>query len=44
MRRGAYAITGTLAERLRRRGEPAPGDVERITAFCLRALTPPGPE
>ncbi|MGW5375653.1 TetR/AcrR family transcriptional regulator [Nocardia sp. NPDC003999] len=40
----AHATTGTLAERLRRRGEPASGDVERITAFCLRALTPPGPE
>ncbi|MFF7939727.1 TetR/AcrR family transcriptional regulator [Nocardia gamkensis] len=38
----AHATIGTLAERLRQRSEPAAGDVERITAFCLRALTPPG--
>ncbi|MGK8488508.1 hypothetical protein [Nocardia asiatica] len=37
----AHATIGTLAERLRQRSEPAPGDVERVTAFCLRALTPP---
>ncbi|MGW4093693.1 hypothetical protein [Nocardia sp. NPDC004750] len=39
----AHATIGTLAERLRRHGEPVPGDVERVTGFCLRALTPPGP-
>lgn len=40
----AHATIGTLAERLRQRSEPAPDDVERITAFCLRALIPAGPE
>ncbi|WP_280313384.1 TetR/AcrR family transcriptional regulator [Nocardia abscessus] len=40
----AHATIGTLAERLRQRSEPSPDDVERITAFCLRALTPAGPE
>nr|WP_221333446.1 TetR/AcrR family transcriptional regulator [Nocardia transvalensis] len=37
-----HAMVGKLAEFLWRRIEPAPSDVDRITAFCLRAVRATG--
>ncbi|MBH0780771.1 TetR/AcrR family transcriptional regulator [Nocardia bovistercoris] len=36
----AHVAVGTLADLLRQRSGPTDAEVDRITAFCLRALTP----
>jgi len=37
----AHATVGRLTDYLWRRVEPAAADVDRVTAFCLRSVTPP---
>ncbi|MGH9091466.1 MAG: TetR/AcrR family transcriptional regulator [Acidimicrobiales bacterium] len=37
-----HAVLGTLSDHLWRRDEPAPAEVEAVTAFCLRTAAGPG--
>jgi AcrR family transcriptional regulator len=39
----AHAVVGALADHLWQRTRPTDADIDRITAFCLRAITPGAP-
>lgn len=38
----AHATVGKMSEHLWLRDEPGPAEVDQITGFCLRAVTPRG--